>query len=173
MTSDAEGPDRGERASQPFRIENLNQLIKLMNENRLTEIQIRDGDKEVRLVRAAPAPVPARDAPVAPPTPPDVPAVRPMPDTSGQWPPEPQGDRITSPMVGTFYSGSSPEADPYVTVGTRVEQDTVVCLIEAMKVFNEIHAETQGTIVEVLVENGTPVEYGQPLFVVEPDQAAP
>ncbi|MCX7900200.1 MAG: acetyl-CoA carboxylase biotin carboxyl carrier protein, partial [Methylocystis sp.] len=75
---------------------------------------------------------------------------------------------IKSPMVGTFYRAPSPEAEPYVTVGKEVEEDTVVCIIEAMKVMNEIKAETKGVIRKILVENATPVEFGQPLFLVEP-----
>ncbi|MBD1378797.1 acetyl-CoA carboxylase biotin carboxyl carrier protein [Metabacillus arenae] len=77
--------------------------------------------------------------------------------------------KITSPMVGTFYSSSSPEADPYVSAGTIVKEDSVVCIVEAMKLFNEIEAEVKGEIVEILVENGQLVEYGQPLFLVKED----
>ncbi len=74
---------------------------------------------------------------------------------------------IVSPMVGTFYAAPSPESDPYVQVGSKVEKDTVVCIVEAMKLFNEIEAEVSGEIVEILVENGQLVEYGQPLFRVK------
>ena len=74
---------------------------------------------------------------------------------------------ITSPLVGTFYRSSSPDSDPYVEPGTRVGPDTLVCIIEAMKVMNEIRAEVSGEIVQMLVENGEPVEYGQPLFMVK------
>jgi acetyl-CoA carboxylase biotin carboxyl carrier protein len=74
---------------------------------------------------------------------------------------------ITSPMVGTFYSAPNPESDPFVSVGTSVSKDTVVCIVEAMKLFNEIEAEVTGEIVEILVENGELVEYGQPLFRVK------
>jgi acetyl-CoA carboxylase biotin carboxyl carrier protein len=75
--------------------------------------------------------------------------------------------KITSPMVGTFYQSPSPDADPYVKVGSKVQKDTVVCIIEAMKLFNEIEAEVDGEIVEVLVKDGQLVEYGQPLFLVK------
>ncbi|MDR4435665.1 acetyl-CoA carboxylase biotin carboxyl carrier protein [Bacillus tequilensis] len=75
--------------------------------------------------------------------------------------------KITSPMVGTFYASSSPEAGPYVTAGSKVNENTVVCIVEAMKLFNEIEAEVKGEIVEVLAENGQLVEYGQPLFLVK------
>lgn len=77
--------------------------------------------------------------------------------------------KIVSPMVGTFYSASSPEAGNYVEVGSKVTNDTVVCIVEAMKLFNEIEAEVKGEIVEVLVQNGQLVEYGQPLFLVKPE----
>lgn len=76
---------------------------------------------------------------------------------------------ITSPMVGTFYASSSPDADAYVSEGSKVKENTVVCIVEAMKLFNEIEAETKGEIVEVLAENGQLVEYGQPLFKVKPE----
>lgn len=75
--------------------------------------------------------------------------------------------KITSPMVGTFYASSSPEADPYVTSGSKVKENSVVCIVEAMKLFNEIEAEVKGEIVEVLAENGQLVEFGQPLFLVK------
>jgi acetyl-CoA carboxylase biotin carboxyl carrier protein len=77
--------------------------------------------------------------------------------------------KITSPMVGTFYAAPSPDAPPYVKVGDKVKPDTVVCIVEAMKLFNEIEAEVSGEIVEVLVKNGQLVEYGQPLFLVKPE----
>jgi len=77
--------------------------------------------------------------------------------------------KIESPMVGTFYTASNPEAAPFVKPGDQVTEDSVVCIIEAMKIFNEIKAETTGTIQRVLVKNGEPVEFGQPLFLVKPD----
>jgi len=75
---------------------------------------------------------------------------------------------VTSPIVGTFYRASSPDADPFVDVGTEVKKGQVLCIIEAMKLMNEIESEVDGTIVEILVENGQPVEYGEPLFLIEP-----
>ncbi|MDQ0156435.1 acetyl-CoA carboxylase biotin carboxyl carrier protein [Robertmurraya andreesenii] len=77
--------------------------------------------------------------------------------------------KITSPMVGTFYEASSPDAEPYVKVGSKVSTDSIVCIVEAMKLFNEIEAEVKGEIVEILVKNGQLVEYGQPLFLVKPE----
>ncbi|MEX2387040.1 MAG: acetyl-CoA carboxylase biotin carboxyl carrier protein, partial [Phycisphaeraceae bacterium] len=84
-------------------------------------------------------------------------------------PPASDGVAIKSPMVGTYYSSASPDAKPYLQVGDKVEPDTVVCLIEAMKVFNEIKAETSGTVTRILVENGQAVEFDQPLFEIKPD----
>lgn len=95
--------------------------------------------------QAAPAPAPAQEAPKQ----------------------DENLHQIKSPMVGTFYASSSPEAGPYVTAGSKVNENTVVCIVEAMKLFNEIEAEVKGEIVEVLVENGQLVEYGQPLFLVK------
>jgi acetyl-CoA carboxylase biotin carboxyl carrier protein len=76
--------------------------------------------------------------------------------------------KIASPMVGTFYRSSSPEANAFVNVGSQVDEDTVVCIIEAMKVMNEIKAETRGTVKKILVENATPVEFGQVMFLIDP-----
>jgi len=96
----------------------------------------------------APAPAQAAEAPAAEPS-------------------EPAGETINSPMVGPFYRASSPEASPFVEVGTTVKKGDTICIIEAMKMFNQIEAEVDGTIKSVLVENGQPVEYDQPLFVIE------
>src|SRR3990172_3518473 len=151
--------------ARAFDLEQIQQLIELMNANRLTEIQIRDGARAVRLARGA-SPAPAAALPAAPVPDPDRTAgALPAP----ALPSAPVRHHITSPMVGTFYQASSPDIEPFVSVGSRVEKDTVVCLIEAMKVFSEIRADVEGTIVEVLVENNSTVEYGQPLFLVEPE----
>ena len=83
-------------------------------------------------------------------------------------PPAPEGTEVKSPMIGTFYRKPSPDAEPFVEVGAKVGADTVVCIIEAMKVMNEIKAEVKGTIIEVLMEEGKPVEYGQALFRIDP-----
>lgn len=103
------------------------------------------------------APIPAAEAAPAQPSEPKAPKE----ETSYQ--------KITSPMVGTFYKASSPDDDPFVKVGDKVGQESVVCIVEAMKLFNEIEAEVSGEIVEILVEDGQLVEYGQPLFLVKPE----
>lgn len=83
-------------------------------------------------------------------------------------PPAEKGEEITSPMVGTFYRSPSPESDPFVKVGQEIDEDTTLCTIEAMKTFNEIKAERRGTILKILVDNGQPVQFGEPLFVIKP-----
>lgn len=151
----------------------IKQVVDLMKKSDLSEFEIQDQDFKLRIKRdlpgrapivapaapaaAAPAPVAAAPAPVAAPAPaPAAPAAA-----------DPGIKLITSPMVGTYYATPSPENPPFVTVGSPIKADTVVCIIEAMKVMNEIQAEISGTVVECLVANGTSVEFGQPLFRVK------
>ncbi|MEX0887365.1 MAG: acetyl-CoA carboxylase biotin carboxyl carrier protein [Phycisphaeraceae bacterium] len=158
----------------------LRQLVRLMADNDLTELDIEGEGDKVRLRRHGSGP----DVQYVP-TPPQAPAPSGAPTTrhaDGGGHDGGAGDgaggggggdrgtiQISSPMVGSYYSASSPDAKPFVTVGDRVEPDTVVCIIEAMKVFNEIKAEVSGTIDRVLVDNGQAVEFEQPLFEVKPD----
>lgn len=149
-----------------FDVERVGELVSLMNTHDLSEIDLRQGDQRVRLRRGGDQPlmtaVPAAAAQPA------APAQAAAPPAAASTPAaEPVGKSITSPMVGTFYLSSSPETAPFVKVGDQVGAETTVCIIEAMKVFNEIPAETTGKITGVLVENGAPVEYGQPLFSLE------
>lgn len=150
----------------------LERIVKLMAANDLNTVDVRDGDKRVILKRGAPvAPMVAQYAPVAasgssgssqqtsPPAAPTAPAA--ADEEAGLVP-------IKSPMVGTFYSSSSPDANPFVSVGSTVDEDTDVCIIEAMKVFNNIKAECRGKIARILVNNGETVEFGQTLFLVKP-----
>ena len=149
----------------------LEKLVSLMSEHDLSNLELEDGDQRISLSRggqlvAAPAPMAAPAAPQAPAAP-SAPAAESKPaastggDTSGL-------KEIPSPMVGTFYAAPNPDAKPFVSVGSKVSADTDVCVIEAMKVFNTIQAETGGTIEKILVENGQAVEYGQALFLVKP-----
>ena len=166
-------------------IRKLKELIRLMVENELTEIDLKDEKETVSLRRegslapvvqvspataappAAPTPAPAPAlAPAAPapaaPAPAAAPAAEPSPaDTSNL-------EQITSPMVGTFYSAAKPESPAVANVGDTVTADTTVCIVEAMKIFNEIKAEQSGVIEKVLVSNGDSVEFGQALFLVRP-----
>lgn len=155
----------------------LKTLIDLVAESGIAELEITEGEGKVRIVKhTAPAPAtylpqpavavasaplqaaPMAAAPVAPPA-----AAAPTPAE----PAAPAGQVIKSPMVGTFYRSANPNSAPFVDVGSAVKAGDTLCIIEAMKLMNEIDAEVTGTVKAVLVENGQPVEYGQPLFVIE------
>jgi acetyl-CoA carboxylase biotin carboxyl carrier protein len=152
----------------------IKQVVDLMKKSDLSEFEIQDQEFKLRIKRDLPgravAPAPVAAAPVAAaPAPVAVaapvaaaPAAAPAPAAA-----DPNVKVITSPMVGTFYATPSPENPPFVAVGSPVKADTVVCIIEAMKVMNEIQSEIAGTVVECLVANGTSVEFGQPLFRVK------
>jgi acetyl-CoA carboxylase biotin carboxyl carrier protein len=145
----------------------LKELIKLMVDNDLTELDLNDEKESVTLKRAVGQP-PVMQSVAAP----QLASVAPAAPQDAAPPAEPDADAglvpIASPMVGTFYSAQSPDADAFVNVGDAVEPETVACIIEAMKVFNEIRAEVKGTIARVLVEDGQAVEFGQPLYLVKP-----
>jgi len=148
-------------------IAQIRKLIKLIQSTDVTEIEVTEGDHTVRVSRqgsvatiapavqhiAAPAAVAA--APVAA-------AAAPAAETANEE------HQVTSPMVGTFYRAASPDADPFVTEGTKVKKGETLCIIEAMKLMNEIEAEYDGVVDKICVENGSPVEYGQALFVITP-----
>jgi acetyl-CoA carboxylase biotin carboxyl carrier protein len=151
-------------------LKRVRELIDLMIKNDLVEIEVVDGDSKVLLKRPQPA-----HAPVMMQTP-VVSAggvvVGGAPVEQIQQPAEEEPDdlvEITSPIVGTFYASPSPDSKPFVKSGSHVDEDTVVCIIEAMKVMNEIKAQMDGTIVEVLCKAGQAIEFGQPLFKVRPD----
>lgn len=147
-------------------IRKVKKLIELLEESNIAEIEIHEGEESVRISRgsttaatvvAAPlAAAPAAPASIAAPAATEaVPAAR-----------EPEGHIIRSPMVGTFYRAPSPGAKPFVTEGQEVSNGETLCIIEAMKILNQIESDTSGKIVEILVENGQPVEYNEPLFVI-------
>jgi acetyl-CoA carboxylase biotin carboxyl carrier protein len=152
-------------AGEVFDVRRIRRLVELMKEHDLAEIDLREGPMRIRLRRAGETVVTSlepRPVAAAPSAAPAKPAPAPAPAA------EEKLAVIKSPMVGTFYSASSPESPPFIKVGDHVGPESTVCIIEAMKVFNEIPAETSGKIVAVLVENGEPVEFGQPLFKVDP-----
>ena len=154
----------------PFDVATIKQLVALMSRHDLSEIYLREGNAHLRLRRGAheaipPAP-PIASPPLAATAPPPL-APAPVPQENGARPAKVLHE-IKSPTPGTFYSSANPGAEPFVRVGAQVTPTTVVCLIEAMKIFNEIQAECSGTITEILVENQQPVEYGQVLFRVDP-----
>ncbi len=144
-------------------------LIDLVQQSDITELEITEGEERVRISRGgAVAHVPLA-APVVYPnmmgTTQEMLAQQ-VPAAASEVPPEPQGFVLKSPMVGTFYRASSPGGKPFVDVGQAVKADEIVCIIEAMKLLNEIEAGAEGVIKEILVTNGQPVEYGQPLMVI-------
>ncbi|MBS0195466.1 MAG: acetyl-CoA carboxylase biotin carboxyl carrier protein [Planctomycetes bacterium] len=143
-------------------IAKLKDLVALMKANDLTEVELR-GDKESIVIKRGGAPAPVQyAAPAQAPVAPAVPAAPAAPAA----PAPVAGPAIESPMVGTFYSAPNPDAAPFVKVGQSVTPDTVVCIIEAMKVFNEIKAEKSGVVESVLAKNGQSVEFGQKLFAL-------
>ena len=144
----------------------LKTLIDLVSESNVSELEITEAEGKVRIVKSGgavvqqyvPAPVPAAAAAAVPPTVAELPA----PVAAA-----PTGHVVKSPMVGTFYRSSSPGAKAFVEVGSQVKEGETVCIIEAMKILNEIEADKSGTVTKILGENGQAVEYGQPLFVIE------
>ena len=154
-------------------MERLRQLVALMNDNDLSEIEVEENETRIRVSKTEPVQyippgygrgeIGPGEAPPA------------LQEGSGEEEnlPATRDDNlveVTSPMVGTFYRSSSPGAEPYVTVDSHVEPDSVVCIVEAMKVMNEIKAGVEGVIKEIMVEDAEPVEFGQVLFLVEPNE---
>ncbi len=161
-------PKNKRTAGAPAGLAVVEQLLALMGEHELAELAFEQGDLKIALKKAGEpvAVVPAHHAVVAAPHAPAAAAAPPVePPATDQE----SFHEIISPMVGTFYAAPDPESGPFIEVGSRVTPDTVVCVVEAMKVMNEIKAECGGTVRKVLVTNGQAVEYGQPLFAVEPD----
>ncbi len=169
--------DDNNKSPRPFDVRTIKYLVGLMSQHDLSEIDLHEGDHRIRIRRGtqptvfqavAPAVVPA----VAPAAAPQAPAAHaggsPAPAEAATPKPEKPAATIKSPTPGTFYASPSPDAPAFVSVGSRVTPETVVCIIEAMKIFNEIQAECSGVITKVLVQNQQPVEYGQALFEVDP-----
>ncbi len=145
-------------------IKDIKRIVELMKNNDLTKFAMKDKDFELTLKRGGEQPVIVAAAPAVAP-------VAGAPAAAAAAPEVDEDDglvEIPSPIVGTFYRKPAPDADNFARVGTEVSEDTVVCIIEAMKVMNEIKAEVSGVIKKVLVDDAAPVQYGQPLFLVEP-----
>ncbi len=149
----------------------IKKLIELLEESNLTELEIHEGEESVRLSRGGVQAAPAQAlAPIAGPAP-EVAAGRPAGATTTDSDEDdtgslPAGEIMRSPMVGTFYDAPNPDSEPFVREGQRVSSGDTLCLIEAMKMFNQIDSEYDGTVVAVLVDSGQPVEFDQPLFVI-------
>lgn len=158
---------------RPFNVRTIKFLVSLMDQNDLSEIDLREGDQRIRLLRgprgtvmmtnSVPIPGPAVATNSVPAVPAPAPAAPPAPAKADK-----QLVPIKSPTPGTFYAKPNPDAETFVRVGSRVTATTVVCIIEAMKIFNEITADCNGVVTEILAENQQPVEYGQVLFRVDP-----
>ncbi len=157
-----------------FKVQEMRELIRLIDKSTINEFTYKNDDakltikKDSGVTQVTEAPV--ETAPVAPITP--APVAKAEPQKTQEEPTESVEDdagieEVVSPMVGTFYQKPSPENDPYVSIGDKVNDETIVCIVEAMKLFNEIEAELNGEIVEILVNDGDLVEYGQPLFKVK------
>ena len=152
-------------------IRKIKKLIELLEASSLSEIEIVEGEESVRLSRGGMV-VPAAAMPALPQqhVPPNVQAAAWSAPAAEAVEPEhedvPEGELVRAPMVGTFYAASTPDADAFVSLGQQVSEGETMCIIEAMKMFNQIEAECSGTVVANLVENGQPVEFDQPLFVI-------
>jgi acetyl-CoA carboxylase biotin carboxyl carrier protein len=149
----------------------LKTLIDLVSESNVSELEITEAEGKVRIVKSAPATAVAQVMAVAPAAPMPAALAQPAADTvaAALAAPvaEPTGHIVKSPMVGTFYRSSSPGAKAFAEIGQTIKEGETICIVEAMKILNEIEADKSGTITQILVENGQAVEYGQPLFVVE------
>jgi acetyl-CoA carboxylase biotin carboxyl carrier protein len=145
----------------------LKTLIDLVSESNVSELEITEAEGKVRIVKGGPAMVHAVAAPAAPVAAAAVPALAAAAPAPVAAPEAPKGHTVKSPMVGTFYRASAPGAKSYVEVGSQIKEGETICIIEAMKILNEIEADKSGTVTAILCENGQAVEYGQPLFVIE------
>ena len=169
-------PRAAQKPAASVNMDELRELIGLLRDNGLAELELENEGFRVRLRRESTLAEAAAVAPVQHPAPAPV-APAPAPAPSGPAHPGTQATTaaaqdqdlhiISSPIVGTFYRSASPTAEPFVKIGSNVDNDSVVCIIEAMKLMNEIQAETSGEVVKIYVENGQPVEYGQPLFGIQ------
>lgn len=147
-----------------MKFEEIKQLMDAMEENHLTKVVLKRGGDEILLEKA---PATHVAAPVAVHTPPPIKHHQAPPEAPVNEVSQHEGEYITSPMVGTFYASPSPDEPSFVKEGDRVSADTVVCIVEAMKVMNEVKAGQEGVIVNVLVDSGNPVEYGTKLFEIQ------
>ncbi len=180
--------ERRSRRRLPFDIEAIRSLIELLVQHRVGEFEYSQGDVRIRIVQQGnPTRHPAESVPpwflpwltaASAPTPPSVPGAEPAPAETPAPTPSPERSEaetplhsIRSPIVGTFYRSPSPDAPPFVEVGSRVRKGQTVCIIEAMKIMNEIQSDVDGEVVAIYVENGTPVEYGTQLMAIRPTPA--
>lgn len=147
----------------------LKTLIDLVSESNVSELEITEAEGKVRIVKSAPvaAAAPVTMVAATPAVTVAAPVAAAAPAAAPAEPAAPAGHIVKSPMVGTFYRASSPGAKAFVEVGQSIKEGEAICIVEAMKILNEIEADKSGTVTQILVENGQAVEYGQPLFVIE------
>ena len=159
-------------------IRKVKKLIEMLEESNLNEIEIKEGEEAVKLVKSNPVPSnfisstpaiisePTQQSPITKPSAPssEVTVTQEISQTSDILE---SGNKMNSPMVGTFYASASPESKPFVTIGQTVKKGDTLCILEAMKMMNQVQAESDGKIIEILVNNAEPVEFDQPLFVIE------
>ncbi len=148
-------------------IRKVKKLIELLDASGVAEIEIHEGEESIRISRASQVTVATTAPAAAPPATTPAAAADPAPEAAAAEEPELSGHVIKSPMVGTFYSAPTPGAKAFASVGQQVKVGDTLCIIEAMKLMNQIESDKAGTIKAILVENGQPVEYNQPLFVIE------
>jgi acetyl-CoA carboxylase biotin carboxyl carrier protein len=165
-------PEAGESKGSAMDLNEIKRLIQLVQKSGIGELEITEGGRTIRIAAqpiasAAPIPYVVSSAPSAPAAPALAPAAEPRAEA-----PAPSAEShlvpVVSPMVGTFYRAPAPDADPYVELNSQVDLGQTVCIVEAMKLMNEIESEVRGRIARILVDNGQPVEYGQTLFLVDP-----
>ncbi len=144
----------------------LKKLIDLVQESGIAELEITEGEEKVKIVKGGVVSVSGAAAPAAASAPVPSPAAPAAPAAAAEPPAGQEGHVVKAPMVGTFYRSPSPDAKPFVEVGQTIKEGDTICIIEAMKLMNEIEADASGVVKAVLVENGQPVEYGQPLFML-------
>ena len=158
---------KGAKPKDVFDVERIREIIELMEQHDLSEVDLQQGEEKIKLNRGGDKPIYAAPPAMAAPVQAPVSAIAAGPadgDVSKAG-----TSTINAPMVGTFYARANPESETFVKVGDQVSEDTVVCIVEAMKVFNEIPAECSGKIVEILVKDQEPVDFGKPMFRVEPN----
>jgi len=156
-------------------LDHLRDILELVAESGVSEVEIEEEDLRIVVRKHPPAPsgpMPQMTYAVAPPAAAPAPApatsTPAAPEGGSDTPPKADGKEVRAPIVGTFYEAPSPDSDPYVKVGDTVKKGDVLCIIEAMKLMNEIEAEFAGTVKSILVDNATPVEFDQPLFIIDP-----
>lgn len=163
MSDSGPGPD------DVFDVDRIRRLVELMEQHDLREVDLRQSEQRIRLCRGAEVVVASPTPVAAPAASGAAPAVSQAPATAPAAPAESEAHIVVvrSPMVGTFYARPNPKAEPFVKIGDMVAAETTLCIIEAMKVFNEIPAETRGKVIAVLVDDETPVDHGRPLFKID------